>query len=64
MKAVGIPERKLKGSSHYESFVRTVESTFIMFCICSKRSVIKSFEVRNIIELLKRRVGRWCRSRG
>jgi hypothetical protein len=30
MKAVGVPERKLKESSHYGSFVRIVESTFIM----------------------------------
>jgi hypothetical protein len=41
MKAVGVPERKLKESSHYESFVRTVVSTFIMFFICSKRLVIR-----------------------
>jgi hypothetical protein len=41
MKAVGVPERKLKESSHYESFVRTVVSTFIMFFISSKRLVIR-----------------------
>jgi hypothetical protein len=29
-----------------------------------KKVCHKGFEVRNIIELLKRRVGRWCRSRG
>jgi hypothetical protein len=41
MKAVGVPESKLKESSYYESFVRTVVSTFIMFFICSKRLVIR-----------------------
>jgi hypothetical protein len=41
MKAVGVPERKLKESSHYESFVTTVVRKFIMFFICSKRLVIR-----------------------
>jgi hypothetical protein len=39
MKAVGVPERKLKECTH------------------------KGFEVRDIIEKLKRKVSRWCRRR-
>jgi hypothetical protein len=39
MKGVGVPERKLKESSHYVIFVRTVVSSFITFPICSKRLV-------------------------
>jgi hypothetical protein len=41
MKAVGVPERKLKESSHYVSFAKTVERRFIMVPICSKRIVIR-----------------------
>jgi hypothetical protein len=41
MKAVGVPERNLKESSHYGSFARTVVSTFIMFFIILKRLVIR-----------------------
>jgi hypothetical protein len=41
MKAVGVPERKLKESSHYVSLVRTVVRRFIMVPICSKRLVIR-----------------------
>jgi hypothetical protein len=41
MKAVGVPERKLKECSHYLSMVRTVVKRFIMVPICSKRLVIR-----------------------
>jgi hypothetical protein len=37
MKAVGVPERKLKECSHYLSLVRTVVRRFIMVPICSNR---------------------------
>jgi hypothetical protein len=40
MKAVGVPERKLKECSHYLSLVRKVVR-FIMVPICSKRLVIR-----------------------
>jgi hypothetical protein len=40
MKAVGIPERKLKECSHYLSLVRTVVR-FIVAPICSKRLFIR-----------------------
>jgi hypothetical protein len=46
MKAVGVPERKRKESSHYVSFVRTVERRFIMVPICSKRLVITVLKSR------------------
>jgi hypothetical protein len=35
MKAVGVPERKLKECNHYLSLVRTVVGRFIMVPICS-----------------------------
>jgi hypothetical protein len=41
MKAVGVPERKLKESSHYLSLVRTVVWRFIMVPICSKSLFIR-----------------------
>jgi hypothetical protein len=41
MKAVGVPERKLKERSHYLSLVRTVMRRFIMVPICSKRLFIR-----------------------
>jgi hypothetical protein len=41
VKAVGVPERKLKECSHYLSLVRTVVRRFIMVVICSKRLFIR-----------------------
>jgi hypothetical protein len=41
MKAVGVPERKLKECSHYLSLVRTVVRRFMMVPICSKRLFIR-----------------------
>jgi hypothetical protein len=41
LKAVGVPERKLKKCSHYMSLVRTVVRRFIMVPICSKRLFIR-----------------------
>jgi hypothetical protein len=41
MKAVGVPERKLKECSNYFSLVRTVVRRFIMVPICSKRLFIR-----------------------
>jgi hypothetical protein len=41
MKAVGVPERKLKECSPYLSLVRTVVRRFIMVPICSKRLFLR-----------------------
>jgi hypothetical protein len=43
MKAVGVPERKLKECSHYLSLVRTVVRRFNMVPVCSKRLFIRVF---------------------
>jgi hypothetical protein len=41
MKAVGVPEHKLKESSHYLRLVRTVVRRFIEVPICSKMLFIR-----------------------
>jgi hypothetical protein len=51
MKAIGVPERKLKECSHYVSLVRTVVKRFIMVPICSKRLFISALRSRSEISL-------------
>jgi hypothetical protein len=64
MKAVGVPEHKLKECRHYLSLVRTVVRRFINGSHLLKKTFHKSFEVRGVIELLKGKVGEWCRCKG
>jgi hypothetical protein len=56
MKSVGVPERKLKESSHYVSFVNTVERRRIMVPHLFKKACHNGFGVRDTIELLRKKV--------